>query len=160
MQPDRDEIELKISRWAAKDGKPLLAICRGIQVLAVAHGGTLCQDIPSQMPEATMHAYHYLGDEEPPVDHLLHEVQIAPSCRLADILQTTCLPVNSLHHQAVMHTPEPLQIVGRSNDGVIEVLELPQHPFYIGVQWHPELLTHKQSAARQIFESFVQACQS
>jgi putative glutamine amidotransferase len=160
VQPDRDDMEMKISRWAAEDGKPLLAICRGIQVLAVAHGGTLCQDIPSQMPDAKLHHYHYLGDGEPPVDQFVHEARFASSSRLADMLQTDCLPVNSLHHQAVLTAPAPLQIVGRSNDGIIEALELPQHPFYIGVQWHPELLTHKQDAARQIFQAFVQACRS
>ena len=160
VQPDRDQLEIEISRWAAADGKPLLAICRGIQVLAVAHGGTICQDIPSQLPQATRHQYRYLDDELPQLDALLHEVDFKPGCRLVDIFQTNRLAVNSLHHQAVLSVGPTLQVVGHSNDGIIEALEHPDHPFYCGVQWHPELLTHQHPTARQLFSAFIAACVS
>ncbi len=158
VQPDRDHEEITISRWAGAEGKPLLAICRGIQVIAVAAGGTLYQDIPSQIPQATLHRYAYNNEENCPYEHLAHEVELTPSCRLAQIVQTTRFWVNSLHHQAVDSVPLPLQIAGRSPDGVVEVVEHPDHPFYCGVQWHPEVLVAEHDTARRIFEAFVQAC--
>jgi putative glutamine amidotransferase len=160
VQPDRDELEMTLSRWAVADGKPLLGICRGIQVMAIAAGGTLCQDLPSEMPEATLHYYGYLDDERIAYDKLIHEVELTSSCRLAHVLRTRQLWVNSLHHQAVRSVPEPVQIVGRSSDGVVEVIELPGHPFFIGLQWHPEVLVAEHESARQIFRAFVEACEA
>jgi putative glutamine amidotransferase len=159
VQPDRDEMELKIARWAASDNKPLLAICRGIQVLAIVHDGTLCQDIPSQMPAATLHHYTYLDENEDLIlDELRHNVTFQPNCRLAQVFQSTTLPVNSLHHQAVTSVGRPLSITGCSDDGIIEAVEIKDHPFYCGVQWHPEMLVHKQEASRWLFTAFVAAC--
>jgi putative glutamine amidotransferase len=157
VQPDRDHMEITLSRWAADEGKPVLAICRGIQVMAVAAGGNLCQDISSQMPEATQHIYLYNQEGGNADDYLAHQVKLTPSCRLAQILQTNTFWVNSLHHQAVQHVPEPLQIMGYSSDGVVEVVEHASHPFFCGVQWHPELLPDMPESQR-IFEAFVRAC--
>ncbi len=160
VQPDRDQIEITISHWAAEERKPLLAICRGIQVLAVSSGGTLCQDIPSQMPEATLHHYRYNDLDEEAETRLVHEVQFSPESRLAQIFQTENLPVNSLHHQAVQRVNPPLQIVGCSSDGVVEAVELPGHPFYCGVQWHPEVLVEEHETSRQLFKAFIEACKN
>jgi putative glutamine amidotransferase len=159
VQADRDQEEITISRWAAADAKPLLGICRGVQVMAVAAGGTLCQDLPSLMPEATLHNYAYCTEGSNAWDYIAHEVELTPSCRLSQILQTRRLGVNSLHHQAVESIPEPFQIVGRSSDGVVEVIELPGHPFYCGVQWHPEILVAEHETARRIFRGFVEVCE-
>ncbi len=158
VQADRDREEITISRWAMADGKPLFGICRGVQVIVVAAGGALCQDIPSLMPQATLHNYAYRGEGSNGRDCIIHEVELTPSCRLSQILQTKRLKVNSLHHQAVESVPEPFQIVGRSTDGVIEVVELPGHPFYCGVQWHPEILVAKHETSRRTFRGFVEIC--
>lgn len=159
VQPDRDQIEITLSRWAADEGKPALAICRGIQIMAVAAGGTLCQDIPTQKPQATLHNYIYQADGTNATDYLAHEVGLAASSRLAHMLGIDKIWVNSLHHQAVETVLQPLQIVGCSTDGVVEAIELPNHPFFYGVQWHPELLINRPES-RQLFEAFVEACDS
>lgn len=160
VQSDRDKEEITVVHWAAADGKPLLGICRGIQVIAVAAGGTLIQDIPSQMPEATLHQYHYNNEHSHPEDYLAHDVELTPTSRLAKALQVSHVWTNSLHHQAIQSVPVPWQIMGRSTDGVVEVVEHTEHPFLIGVQWHPEVLVAKHESARQIFTAFIQACQN
>lgn len=159
LQPARDEAEINLSRWAAAEGKPTLAICRGIQVMAVAAGGSLCQDLPLFRPEATLHRYDYTGAGKNPDDYLAHQVELDPASRLAQILKRRSLWTNSLHHQAVERIPHPFEITGCSTDGVIEAIELPGHPFFIGVQWHPEMLLHKQEEARLIFRGFIEACE-
>jgi putative glutamine amidotransferase len=156
VQPDRDQIEITLSQWAADEGKPALAICRGIQIMAVAAGGTLCQDLPTQKPEAELHSYVYQTDGTNPEDYLAHEVELAVSSRLAKMLDTNKIWTNSLHHQAIETLPKPLEIVGCSTDGVVEAIEMPHHPFFCGVQWHPELLMDRQES-QQIFRAFVQA---
>ena len=157
-QPDRDQLEMTLSRWAAAEDKPILGICRGVQVMAVVAGATLCQDLPSQMPEATLHNYVYQAEGTNAEDYLAHQVELNPSCRLAQILQTNIIWVNSLHHQAIEKLPPPLQVVGCSPDGVVEAIENPVHPFFCGVQWHPELILDKTETAMPIFEAFIQAC--
>jgi putative glutamine amidotransferase len=159
VQPDRDADEITLARWAAAENKPLLAICRGIQIISVAAGGQLWQDIPSQLPEATLHHYSYATERGSSGTNLVHEVQLTPGCRLARIIDRASLRANSLHHQAVKSVAEPLRIVGRSADGVVEVVENPHHPFYLGVQWHPEALVDISPEARLIFSAFVQACE-
>jgi putative glutamine amidotransferase len=158
VQPDRDRDEITVARWAAAEGKPLLGICRGIQVIAVAAGGELWQDLPSQLPEASLHRYAYNNQNSSPEDYLAHAVELTPSCRLAQIVGGDPIWTNSMHHQAVKRVPEPFRVTGRASDGVVEVVEHPGHPFFIGVQWHPEVLTHQHESARQIFKAFVEVC--
>jgi len=160
VQRDRDDAEIALCRWAADDGKPLLAICRGVQVMSVAMGGSLVQDLPTQMPEATLHHYVYVAEGSHAMTDLIHDVTLSPASTLSRVLETTRLPVNSMHHQAVKTAPQPLEIVGWSSDGVVEAVELPGHPFYVGVQWHPEELVDSISAARAVFDAFVAACRS
>jgi len=157
VQPDRDQVEITLSRWAANEQKPTLAICRGIQVMAVAAGGSLYQDLPTQMPTASLHNYVYQADGTNPDSHLVHEVELSPASQVADIFQSTRFWVNSLHHQAVSHVPASLRVVGHSTDGVIEAIENPDHPFFCGVQWHPELIIQRPESPR-IFEAFVKMC--
>jgi putative glutamine amidotransferase len=156
VQPDRDQMEMTLSRWAAEESKATLGICRGMQVMAVALGGSLCQDLPSQMPEATLHNYAYQVEGTNATDYLAHQVVLTPSSSLSQMLGTGSLWVNSLHHQAVTGVSGPLQISGYSSDGVVEVIEHPEHVFFCGVQWHPELLAEHE-ATRRLFENFVQA---
>ena len=89
--------------------------------------------------------------------HLIHDVELTPSAKLSRILGVTRLWVNSMHHQAVKDVPSPLTVVARSEDGVIEAVELPAHRFFVGVQWHPEVLVDTDPAARAIFSALVSA---
>jgi len=149
--PERDETELLLVRWAMDDGKPLLAICRGIQVLNVALGGSLYQDIEAQVPGAGRHDW-YPGY---PRDYRPHTVTLVPHSRLAGILKATFLPVNSFHHQAVRDPAAGLSVVAHAPDGIIEAVEAEGHPFAIGVQWHPEEMAADDEQAQRLFDAFV-----
>ena len=155
VSPDRDQVELTLTRWAMDDGKPLLAICRGIQVLNVALGGSLYQDIQAQVRGANKH------DWRPgyPSNRLSHTVIVTPQTHLAHILETTSLPVNSMHHQAIKEVAPGLTVTARAPDNIIEALEAEEHPFAIGVQWHPEELADNDIGAQRIFDALVEACQ-
>jgi len=156
VAPLRDETELALARWAMAEGKPLLAICRGIQVLNVALGGSLYQDIQAQLPQAQKHDW-FRGY---PRNYLPHSVEVTPGSRLAGILGTTTLPVNSLHHQAVKAIAPGLAAVARAPDQIIEALEAPEQPFALAVQWHPEELSDEDPRAQRLFDALVEACQT
>lgn len=149
----RDRAELALTRWAIAEGKPLLAICRGMQVLNVALGGSLYQDIASQVPGSNRHDWHGGYSRQ----HTPHSVALTSDSFLTRLLGTTSLMVNSLHHQAVKGVAPNVVVVGRSPDGIVEAVEVSEHPFVIAVQWHPEELVRTQSHARQLFDAFVQA---
>lgn len=148
----RDALELLLARAAVETGKPFLGICRGLQLINVALGGTLYTDIADQMPGAIRHAYDS-GTER---TLLAHSVRIEADSRLAVLLGERLLQVNSLHHQGVKDVPVLLRPVGFAPDGLVEALELERHPFGIAVQWHPEWLTDQQVTQR-LFRAFVQA---
>jgi putative glutamine amidotransferase len=150
---ERDDTELALARWAMEGDMPVLAICRGIQVLNVALGGSLFQDIQAQIPGAERHDWY----PNHPRDRLSHTVVIAPDTRLARIAGTTSLPVNSLHHQSVKDVAPGLVETGRSPEGIVEAVEAPDHPFAIGVQWHPEELVGSDARAQRLFDAFVDA---
>jgi putative glutamine amidotransferase len=153
IDPERDRVELYLTRQALAGHKPFFGICRGAQVMNVALGGTLYQDVPSEVPNALA---HYFRAPEYPRDHLGHAVQVEEDSLLARCLGTPLVEVNSRHHQAARLVAPGLQIVARAPDGVIEALELPTHPFALGVQWHPENLT-AHAPMRALFERFVEA---
>ena len=150
---ERDDTELTLARWAIEEGMPVLGICRGIQVLNVALGGSLFQDIQAQIPDAQRHAWY----PNHPRDRLSHTVSISPKARLARLIGETTLPVNSLHHQSVKDPAPGLVATGHSPDGIIEAVEAPDHPFAIGVQWHPEELASSDPRAQRLFEAFAEA---
>lgn len=149
---ERDIAEMQIAKWAVQDDLPILGICRGHQVFNVALGGTLWQDIPSQMDTP------YTHDVEVgmPRNTILHEVKIAPDSHLARILGAHVVKVNSLHHQAVMHPAPDLQVVAHAPDGIIEASEMPNRRFALSVQWHPEDL-QEYPQMRDLFKAFVDA---
>jgi putative glutamine amidotransferase len=151
--PERDETELRLASWAVAEGKPLLAICRGIQVLNVALGGSLYQDIQAQIPGAAKHDW-YPGH---PRDTRAHGVVCTEGSRLVDIVGSTSLAVNSLHHQALKELAPTLQIAARAPDGIVEAVEVAGHPFALGVQWHPEELAEEDALAQGLFDAFVEA---
>lgn len=151
IDPDRDEAEIWLARQALSDAKPLLGICRGLQLLNVAAGGSLLQDLPTERPAAIPHYFRY---PQFPLDYPAHSVQVEEDSLLARVVGTPIVEVNSRHHQAVERLAPDLEVVGRAPDGVIEAVEAPRHPFALAVQWHPENL-QAQPAMRALFASFV-----
>lgn len=147
----RDSVELKMVRAAASDGKPFLGICRGSQVMNVALGGTLYTHIPDQLPNALDHSYP--GNMR---TVLVHEVKLEEGTHTADIFAEPILKVNSLHHQGLREIASSLRVSAYAPDGLVEAIELPDHPFGIAVQWHPEWLMD-QGPTRKLFRKFVEA---
>ena len=151
VTPERDAFELALCREALRRRLPVLAICRGQQVLNVATGGTLVQDIPSELAGSVDH------DPESERWATAHPVKILPGTRLREILGTETVAVNSFHHQAVKELGQGLVVSARSEDGVIEGIELPAQPFAVGVQWHPEAFWDHGRAFQPLFEALVRA---
>lgn len=137
IEPDRDRTELLLTRWAVADGKPLLGICRGMQMLNVALGGTLYQDIGSQY---TTELDHERGSHEQSWRNHDHAITLEPSSRLATLLGTTGTTVNTLHHQSLKTLADELIVVGQAPDGIVEAVEGTGDDFVLGVQCHPEEL--------------------
>jgi putative glutamine amidotransferase len=145
MDPRRQENELSLARAARERGIPTLGICLGVQVMNVAAGGTLIQNIESDIDHASE-----------PSDRHRHEVAIDGGTRLARIVGERELEVNSSHHQAIKEIGDGLRVTAHAPDGIVEGLEDPRHPFYVGVQWHPEDMSGEESASA-IFGAFVEA---
>ena len=151
----RDAIELGLARYAANEGKPFLGICRGLQVANVALGGTLYTHIPDQLPGALVHDFP--GEDGIPTrTALAHLVRIEEDSQIGKILAQPILHVNSLHHQGIKDVAPGLKAVAYAPDGLVEAVEMPEHPFGIAVQWHPEWLTD-QEAIQRLFKAFVDA---
>lgn len=155
----RDEYEIELVRRALEADLPVFAICRGIQVLNVALGGTLIQDIPTELPEALEHKFAV-----PPHDaaRLAHDIRILKHSLLATLspdrgADADCREVNSRHHQAVKALGEGLVATATAPDSVIEAIEDPTRRFCLGVQWHPENFC-RTGEFRPLFEGFVRAC--
>ncbi len=153
----RDLRELLLIDEVFRQHKPLLAICRGQQILNVALGGTLVADIPRQVPRALNHR------RLDRCSQVVHEVRLTPGCVLAKITGSQWLGVNSTHHQAVAQVAPLLRVAGRSPDGVIEALELRPGaaqalPWLLSVQFHPERLVERHPAHQAIFRAFTRAC--
>jgi putative glutamine amidotransferase len=146
----RDAMELTVSRWALDADMPILAICRGIQVLNVAAGGTLWQDIAGQLPNAAKHDYH----PDYPEDFLAHSIKPLPGSRLSEILGPDDISVNSLHHQAIDKLGRGLRPVAHSPDGIVEAVEGTDARWIVGVQWHPEWLVDSDPRMLALFEAF------
>ena len=152
VDPERDRVDIQLAQDAIKGDTPLLGICRGLQVINVALGGTLYTDIADQYPDAIKHdCFH-----DYPRDFLAHPVKIDEESSLAHILGKPILEVNSLHHQAVRKLAPGLQATAYAPDGIMEAFELSDHPYGLAVQWHPEWLPD-HPASQALFNSFVLA---
>lgn len=149
MDPRRQNNDLSLAKVARERGIPTLGICLGLQMMNVAAGGTLVQDIDSHMETDIQHA-------SKPEDRVRHDIVVEQGTRLASILRERELNVNSSHHQAIKTVPADLKITAHAPDGIVEGLEDPRHPFYVGVQWHPEDMKGEDSAS-SIFGAFVEA---
>jgi putative glutamine amidotransferase len=150
MDPRRQDNDLSLARAARERGIPTLGICLGVQIMNIAAGGTLIQDIDSAMQTDIRHSSE-------PEDRARHDVVLEHDTRLASILGGgRRINVNSSHHQAIKDIGHGFRVTAHAPDGIVEGLEDPQHPFYVGVQWHPEDMPGESSAS-SLFGAFVDA---
>ena len=151
-----DATELRLLEWAFEKPLPTLAICRGIQVLNVAAGGSLYQDLDAQVPNVLRHP-HIKGN---PPDFLAHPIRVEPDSRLGRALGAPEIAVNSRHHQAIKHVAPGFHVTARAPDGVVEAIE-PDDPrrFILGVQFHPENLID-DARILNLFQTFVRESES
>ncbi len=147
----RDAHEIDLVHQALARDLPIFAICRGMQMLNVALGGTLIQDLPTQIVAEWSHRQKAVSSEK------THRVRVEPGSRLADIFGADSLPINSHHHQAVRDVAPGLTVAALADDRVIEALEKPDARFVVGVQWHPENLYETDAPSRALFAAFAAA---
>lgn len=156
IDPERDSFELGLMELAYAQDKPFLGICRGIQTMNVALGGTLIQDVPTAIESDVEHRQQAIGKS--PTD-TSHSVQVADGSVLAGILDATTVETNSYHHQAVGIPAPGVEVIATSADGVIESIVAPDRQFALGVQWHPEMLAAGHDEQLALFRALVAACQ-
>ncbi|MBS6642456.1 MAG: gamma-glutamyl-gamma-aminobutyrate hydrolase family protein [Clostridiaceae bacterium] len=154
VSPLRDKLEIALLPKVLNAKKPVLGICRGIQLLNIGLGGTIYQDIPSQtapeFPIAHRQPFYYTNYS--------HSVSVEKGSLLASICGSDTIQVNSMHHQAIKKTAPSLTVTGYAPDGLIEAVEMRDYPYFVAVQWHPEYLYPFNEAAKNLFTSFVDAC--
>jgi len=148
--PERDEQEISIARFAVENNIPLLGICRGIQVLNVALGGTLWQDLEH---DGGYNSHRYTV----PRNEIRHYVNLSKGSVLNKIYGTDKLGVNSFHHQAVKRAAEGTSVIAESEDGVVEAIEVNGKSFAVAVQWHPEMM-YDSAEQRKLFDFFIAKC--
>jgi putative glutamine amidotransferase len=153
LDVERDRVECQLLAWAFADRMPILAVCRGVQIMNVAAGGSLFQDIGSQVAGAIEHDY---WQHKMPRDYLAHPVEVLGGSRLGHLLGVHDVAVNSLHHQAIREVALGFRATAWASDGVIEGIESTNCRFAVGVQWHPEALI-AQEPMRGLFGGFVEA---
>lgn len=150
--PERDAMEEALLRAALAADKPVLGICRGIQVLNVALGGTLWQDLPSQCGGPVNHS------QPEPYDQPCHAVKVLADTPLAALLGVGDMAVTSRHHQAIKDLADPLRAMALSPDGLVEAVWMPGRRFVWGVQWHPESIFSTSAESQTLFAAFVEQC--
>jgi len=150
INPRRDFVDIELMRLALANDLPVLGICRGVQVLAVAAGGSLYQDIPSQVKGTLKHS------QEAPRWYATHTITVKPGTKLASIMAGASLRVNSFHHQSVKTVPHGFIVSAEAEDGIIECIESTTHRFVMGVQFHPESFWEAR-VFLPIFEALVRS---
>lgn len=151
IAPERDRFELELARQALDADLAIFAICRGIQVLNIAAGGTIYQDLRTQLDKTLKHS------QEAPRWYATHKITIKGGTFLARALQAREARVNSFHHQAVNRIAPGFRLSASATDGVIEAIESENHKYVVGVQWHPEVMWEKETQMLKLFKSFIQA---
>ena len=154
VRAERDVFEFNLVEESFRRDTPLLAICRGAQVLNVAFGGSLYTDVPSDLPG--LDHPHQQGRE---LEAVAHEVVLDPDSVLHRVVGADRIVVNSAHHQAIRDVPAKLRIAARSTDGLIEAVEARERTFMVGVQWHPERLAHADPLSARLFQALIYAAQ-
>ena len=154
--PDRDAVELLLLKYAMERKLPVLAVCRGIQILNVLGGGTLYQDVSAMVPAALKHDY-FPTPEQPSRKYLAHDITVKSGSKLGRILGDGVVPVNSMHHQAIKDLAPGLAPTTFAPDGIIEGVEGTGEQYVIAVQWHPEELTDTQPGMKRLFTTFIDA---
>ncbi|MDI3328858.1 MAG: gamma-glutamyl-gamma-aminobutyrate hydrolase family protein [Alicyclobacillaceae bacterium] len=149
--PERDRLETALVEEALMRDMPVLAICRGMQVMNAVAGGTLIQDLATEWRGSLLHR------QRAPRWYGTHGVDVTPGSKLAEILGEESIRVNSFHHQGIKEVAPGMRVAARSGDGLIEAIESARHRFAIGVQWHPENMWRKDAVQRRLFEAFVRA---
>lgn len=150
----RDRFELDLFTGALERDMPILCICRGIQVANVALGGTLIQDIAGQYSDEIEHRQHVAGYNAPDKSH---SVEADSGSRLHDVYGTTAIETNSFHHQALKDVAPDLVVIGRAPDGVIEAVDRPASAWFLGLQWHPEMMFKEHPEHLKPFQGLVNA---
>jgi putative glutamine amidotransferase len=150
LVPERTDTELRLLRGALAAGLPVLGVCGGMQLLDVALGGSLHQDLPA---DVGIHGHQ----QPPPKDVPSHDVEVVVGTRLAALVGAGRLRVNSTHHQAVKAVAPGLVVSARAPDGVVEGIELPDHPFALGIQWHPESALRHEPRHAALYRGLVVA---
>ena len=154
MSKRRASFELDAVHLAKQADVPLLAICGGMQAMNVACGGSLFQDIPSQISKPLQHR------QQVPAIHLSHTVTIKPGSLLRRIVRSVSMRVNSSHHQSVNAVAPSLVASALAPDGIVEAIESPTNRFFLGIQWHPEFLFDRHPLHRRLFEAFLRAARA
>lgn len=149
LDESRDQTELELARLAIERKFPTFAICRGIQIINVALGGTLVEHLPDEYGESILHRL-------PPRKPTPHAVTIHDDSRLAELLGRTDAEIASWHHQSIRRVADGLRVVAEAADGVIEAVEMPDNENLIAVQWHPELTAAKDDSQQALFNTFVE----
>ena len=152
IQYNRDELEYRVLEQALRTAKPILAVCRGAQLVNVAFGGTLYQDIPSEMDTSIPHR------QSEPKFSPSHSVTVWENTPLRALTGRERIPANSFHHQAIKTLGTGLEIMATADDGIVEAVYLPQVRYLRAYQWHPERLYENDRYNRLIFEDFIKAC--
>lgn len=148
-----DELEFTLVQWALQANMPILGVCRGMQLLNVAFGGSLYQDLGEEYPGVIEHCRREL-----PRNTLIHNIHVATGSRMEKILGTNELWINSLHHQANKAPGANVYVSGRAEDDVAELLEVPDYRFVMGIQGHPEEIYTQEAACARLFSAFITAC--
>lgn len=150
LDDERDQTEIDLANQAMDSGIPTLGICRGTQVINVARGGSLYEHLPDVVGDKISHRV-------PPRDPTPHAVYVESGSRLAKILGETRFSSSSWHHQGLKNVPDEFEVVAKAPDGVIEAIEMPDHPWLIAVQWHPELTAAEDPIQQRLFDKLVEA---
>lgn len=149
--PERDKLEISIAKKCHEKNIPVLGICRGMQVMSIAMGGSIYQDIERQYDKRPFIKHK----QEAPRCYGSHKVEIIPSSKLSSIIKNDLLYVNSFHHQGVRSVGDGIIVSARSEDELIEGIESQNHPYYIGVQWHPEHMYKKNVEEKRLFQNLI-----
>jgi len=145
----RDKLEMMYARYVKENDIPTLGICRGAQVLNIAFGGNMYQDIPSEIKSDLLH------DQKEPYDEPIHSATVIKGTPLYELVGKDRIEINSLHHQSVKDISKDFVLMAKADDDVVEAIYMPEKKFVWGIQWHPELMYKKSEDSRKIIENFI-----